>query len=98
MSLLKKANKAIASRFITNFEDTFKIQVRAQHGILAGWFSITAIVVLFIIKMWLGLRAGSISVVANAFHLLSHLANSVILVVSFRMATRPAAISRGPPR
>lgn len=90
MTLLEKSNKAIASRFIKNFEDTFNNQVRAKHGILAGWFSIAAIVVLFIIKMWMGIRAGSISIVANAFHLLSHLANSVILVVSFRMATRPA--------
>jgi cation diffusion facilitator family transporter len=90
MGILEKANKAIASRFIKNFDDVFNNQVRAKHGTFAGWISIMAIVMLFIIKMGLGLRAGSISVVANAFHLLSHLANSVILVVSFRMATRPA--------
>ncbi len=90
MAILEKANKAIASKFIKNFDDVFDNHVRAKYGIFAGWISITAIVVLFIIKMGLGIRAGSISVVANAFHLLSHLANSVILVVSFRMATRPA--------
>lgn len=90
MTFLEKTNRAIAARFIEDFEDTFNNRVRAKHGILAGWISITAILVLFVIKMGLGIRAGSISVVANAFHLLSHLANSVILVVSFRMATRPA--------
>ncbi|NIO04253.1 MAG: cation transporter, partial [Proteobacteria bacterium] len=41
-------------------------------------------------KMVLGLMAGSISVVADAFHLLSHLANSVILVISFWVTSRPA--------
>jgi cation diffusion facilitator family transporter len=90
MSLLEKANKAIATKFIKNFDDVLNNHVRANYGIFAGWISITAIVVLFIIKMGLGIRAGSISIVANAFHLLSHLANSVILVVSFRLATRPA--------
>jgi cation diffusion facilitator family transporter len=90
MKILERINGAIASRFIKDFEDTFNIQVRAKHGIVAGWFSIIAMVMLFIVKMWMGIQAKSISVVANAFHLLSHLANSVILVVSFRMATRPA--------
>ncbi len=90
MVLLEKTNKALASSFIKDFEDIFNNQVRAKHGQLAGWMSISAMLVLFIIKMGLGIRAGSISVIANAFHLLSHMANSVILVVSFRMATRPA--------
>jgi len=90
MSLLEKANKIIATKFIKNFDDVFNNHVRAKYGIFAGWISITAMVVIFIIKLGLGIRAGSISIVANAFHLLSHLANSVILVVSFRMATRPA--------
>jgi cation diffusion facilitator family transporter len=90
MNLLEKTNRAVATRFIKNFDDVFNNHVRAKYGIFAGWTSITAMVALFIIKMGLGIRAGSISIVANAFHLLSHLANSVILVVSFRMATRPA--------
>jgi cation diffusion facilitator family transporter len=90
MAILEKTNKALTTKFIKNFEDTYNNQVRAKHGILAGWISISAMLVLFIVKMWLGIRAGSISIVANAFHLLSHMANSVILVVSFRMATRPA--------
>ena len=90
MTILEKTNKAIATRFIKKFDDVFNNHVRAKHGQLAGWMSISAMLLLFIVKMGLGIRAGSISVVANAFHLLSHLANSVILVVSFRMATRPA--------
>lgn len=90
MSLLDKINKALATRFIKDFEDIFNNQVRAKHGQLAGWMSISAMLVLFIVKMGLGIRAGSISIVANAFHLLSHMANSVILVVTFRLAARPA--------
>lgn len=90
MNVLEKTNKVIATRFIKNFDDVFNNHVRAKYGIFAGWISTTAIVVLFIIKMGLGIRSGSISIVANAFHLFSHLANSVILVVTFRLAARPA--------
>jgi len=64
--------------------------VRIQHGILAGWVSIIATVALFAVKMTLGLMSGSISVVADAFHLLSHLANSIILLVSFWVTSKPA--------
>ena len=78
MTVFEKTNRAIAARFIKNFDDIFNNRVRAEYGIFAGWVSITAIMVLFIIKMGLGIRAGSISIVANAFHLLSHIANSVI--------------------
>jgi cation diffusion facilitator family transporter len=90
MRILEKINRAIAARFIKNFDDVYNNHVRAKHGLLAGRVSIFAMLVLFIVKMGLGIRSGSISIVANAFHLLSHMANSVILVVSFRMAIRPA--------
>jgi hypothetical protein len=85
MTIFEKTNLAMAARFIKDFEDVFNNRVRAEYGIFAGCVSITAIMVLFIIKMGLGIRAGSISIVANAFPLLSHLANSMILVVSFRI-------------
>lgn len=90
MNVLKTTNHIIASIFIEDMEDIFNHRVRTQHGLLAGWTSITATILLFVIKMVLGIRSGSISVVANAFHLLSHLANSVILVVAFFVTARPA--------
>lgn len=64
-------------------------RVRIQHGLLAAWVSMITILLLFILKMVLGIASGSISVVADAFHLLSHLANSVILLVSFWVTAKP---------
>lgn len=90
MKILDQLNTGIARTFIKNFNDTDNQKVRIQHGLLAGWVSIIAIFLLFAVKLVLGLLADSISVVANAFHLLSHLANSVILVVSFHLTARPA--------
>ena len=90
MKILEAGNRAIGSWFISDFDDTNNKNVRIRYGLLAGWISIFATISLFVLKMVLGLKAGSISVVANAFHLLSHLANSIILVVSFWVTSRPA--------
>jgi cation diffusion facilitator family transporter len=90
MKVLEKLNRWLANLFIADLDDIDNKQVRIKYGLLAGWISIIAILVLFCLKMILGLMAGSISVVANAFHLLSHLANSIILVVSFKVTARPA--------
>jgi len=90
MKIFEQINRRISSWFINDFDDIDNKQVRIQYGLMAGWISIIATLILFIFKMALGLMAGSISVVANAFHLLSHLANSIILVVSFKVTARPA--------
>ncbi|NIS63265.1 MAG: cation diffusion facilitator family transporter [Proteobacteria bacterium] len=90
MKILEAANRSLGKWFIEGFTDTDNKKVRIQHGLLAGWVSIFATLSLFVVKMVLGLKAGSISVVADAFHLLSHLANSIILVVSFWVTSRPA--------
>ncbi len=90
MKILETANRALGKWFIEGFDDTDNKRVRIRHGLLAGWISIVATLSLFILKMVLGLKSGSISVVADAFHLLSHLVNSIILVVSFWITSRPA--------
>ena len=90
MKFLETINRAVCKRVIRHFDDIDNKRVRIQYGLLAGWVSIIATVILFTVKMVLGLMAGSVSIVADAFHLLSHLANSVILVVSFWVTARPA--------
>jgi cation diffusion facilitator family transporter len=90
MKILEAPNRALGTWFIEGFHDTDNKEVRIRYGLLAGWISIFATISLFIVKMVLGLKAGSISVVADAFHLLSHLVNSIILVVSFWVTSRPA--------
>jgi len=90
LRILEKTNQTLAGYFIRDFDRTDDPIVRFRHGILAGWTSIIMTVLLFAVKMIMGLMSGSISVVADAFHLLSHLANSIILVVTFWVAAKPA--------
>ncbi len=90
MKFLQNANSKLIRLFIPDYQQTDNNKVRVQYGLLAGWVSVSFTLVLFVIKMYLGLKAQSISVMANAFHLLSHLVNSVILIVSFHVTARPA--------
>jgi cation diffusion facilitator family transporter len=83
-------HRKLARRFIKDSDNTDNKSVRIQYGLVAGWFGIYGTFLLFVVKMTLGILTGSVSVIANAFHLLSHLANSIILVVSFKLTSRPA--------
>jgi cation diffusion facilitator family transporter len=90
MEIFEQIDHSLGSWLIRDFDRTDDKTVRNRYGLVAGWISIFVIIVLFVVKLTLGLRSGSISVVADAFHLLSHLANSAVLVVSFWVAAKPA--------
>lgn len=90
MGVLESFNRKVANWFIRDFDNTDNKLVRINYGLVAGWVGIFATIGLFVVRMVLGLMSGSASIVANAFHLLSHLANSIILVVSFKVTARPA--------
>jgi cation diffusion facilitator family transporter len=90
MKILEPTNRVLGKWFIKDFDEIGHKGVRIQYGMLAGGFSILVSSCLFTVKMILGLLSGSISIVADAFHLLSHLASSIILVVSFWVTSRPA--------
>lgn len=90
MNILNRCNQKLVQVLIKDSENTHNKSVRIKYGLTAGWISIIATLLLFLVKMTLGLMADSVSLVANSFHLLSHLANSIILVISFRVTARPA--------
>lgn len=92
MKILEKTNRILSNLFITDFHKTGNQKVRIKYGLLAGWTSIVINVLLFIIKIVIGLASGSISIVADAFHLLSHLANSIILVITFWVTGKPSTM------
>lgn len=92
MAIFEKFDRKVANWFIKDFDNTDNKLVRIRYGLVAGWVGIYATIALFVVKMVLGLMSGSASIVADAFHLLSHLANSIILVVSFKVTARPATV------
>ena len=76
--------------FVKNNEDYGNSEVRTAYGVLAGIVGIVCNVVLFIIKLIIGMLLNSITVIADAFNNLSDAASSIIGFVGARVASRPA--------
>ncbi len=65
-------------------------EFRGKVGIVQGWISIGLNLLLFGIKLFFGLVSNSIALIADAFHTLSDLASSAIVVFGFKMSSKPA--------
>jgi cation diffusion facilitator family transporter len=63
---------------------------RTRIGVLQGWVSITVNVVLFVLKLVIGIMAGAVSVIADAVHTLSDVISSAIVIWGFKQAQKPA--------
>jgi cation diffusion facilitator family transporter len=55
-----------------------------------GWISIVANALLFIFKFWVGLKSGSVAIIADAWHTLSDSLSSVILLFGVKISGKPA--------
>ena len=55
-----------------------------------GWFSILANFFLFVMKIWVGIMAGSVSMIADSWHTLSDSLTSIVVVIGFWVSGRPA--------
>ncbi len=62
---------------------------RSAYATLEGWVSVVANVVLFAVKLALGLMSGSIALIADAVHTITDSLTSVVVIVSARVARRP---------
>ena len=74
-------------------KDVDRIQdqgVRERCGVVSGMVGIVFNVCLFVAKLVAGLLTGSIAIMADAFNNLSDAGSSIITLVGFKMASRPA--------
>ena len=63
---------------------------RNALGVLAGRVGIGCNLLLFALKLGAGLLAGSVSIMADAINNLSDASGSVVTLVGFRLAGKPA--------
>ncbi len=63
---------------------------RDYYGKLAGWASILTNLFLFVIKAVLGFMSGSLALIADAFHTLSDIGTSIIVLISFFITAKPS--------
>ena len=76
--------------FVKNYQDTGNPAVHSAVGILAGVTGIVCNCLLFLGKLIVGLLVGAVSIVADAVNNLSDAASSVVTLLGFRLARRPA--------
>ena len=80
----------LIKKFIKTPDDTKNPAVRAAYGKLSGAVGIALNIILFIGKIIVGVLSGSVSVTADAVNNLSDASSSVISLIGFRLAEKPA--------
>jgi len=59
-------------------------------GIVEGWVSVVLNTLLFGLKIWAGTLIGSVAMVADAWHTLSDTLTSLVVIIGFWIAGKPA--------
>ena len=75
--------------FIGKNKDTANSKVRGKYANLAGVTGILLNILLFIGKLTLGIIAGSVAIIADAFNNISDAGSSVVTLIGFRLANKP---------
>lgn len=76
--------------FVKDHKNTANREVRQRYAYLSGFTGIISNIVLFLMKLFIGLYLNSIAVMADAFNNLSDVASSVVTIFGFMMSEKPA--------
>lgn len=76
--------------FVRNADQTGDPKVRSAYGVLSGAVGILCNFLLFAGKLAVGTISGSVSVTADAVNNLSDASSSIVTLVGFRIAEKPA--------
>lgn len=87
---MKAVSRYVVRRWIPDWERSEDLKVRARYGRLAGGTSLGVNLLLFAAKLALGVRFGSVALVADAVHTLSDSATSLLVIVGMGAASRPS--------
>ena len=82
--------KYIIKKFISNSEDINNPEVRKNYGIVSGFVGIFCNIILFISKIIAGILTSSVSITADAFNNLSDAGSSIVTIIGFKLADKPA--------
>ena len=82
--------KLLLRLFVKNYQDSGSPQVRTQVGSLAGFVGIGCNLLLCAMKLLVGMLAGSVSITADALNNLSDASGSIVTLIGFRVAGKPA--------
>ncbi len=80
----------LISLFIKDNKNVSSPKVRGKYGKLSGVVGIVANIILFLAKLTVGLLTTSVSIIADALNNLSDSASSIITLIGFKFAEKPA--------
>ncbi len=80
----------IVKLFVKDSENVKDNSVRKAYGTLGGFVGILCNLILCVIKITVGLITGSISIMADGFNNLSDMGSSLITIIGFKLAGKPA--------
>ncbi len=76
--------------FVKDYSDPASVRVRSAIGSLSGWVGIVCNLLLFLGKLFIGFLSGSVSIAADAMNNLSDASGSIVTLLGFRLAGKPA--------
>lgn len=76
--------------FIKEPENINDENTRNQYGFLGGTVGIVSNLILFLMKLTIGLLSSSISILADAFNNFFDCTSSIITIIGFKLANKPA--------
>ncbi|MDI3536213.1 MAG: hypothetical protein PWP16_276 [Eubacteriaceae bacterium] len=82
--------KLLIRRRIKNYEDVTDQSVREAYGVLSGTIGLMCNLLLFIIKLGVGLVINSIAVISDAFNNLTDMGSSMISILGSKFSNKPA--------
>ena len=82
--------KLLLRLFVKNGQNTKDPAVRTAVGKLSGAVGIVSNLLLFAIKLIVGIFSGSVAVTADAMNNLSDAASAIVTLIGFRLAEKPA--------
>lgn len=83
-------SKLLINMFIKNKDNIEDEKVRGSYLMLGGFVGIAVNILLFSTKLFVGLLASSIAIMADAFNNLSDAASSIITIIGFKLSKKPA--------
>jgi cation diffusion facilitator family transporter len=87
---MKKFTRWLAAKAIKNHQNVNDLKVRSHYGTLEGWTSIVINLLLFVVKIALGLSIRSVSLIADAVHTLADSGTSAVVIIGFKIARKPS--------
>ncbi len=82
--------KLLLRLFVKNYKDTSQPKVRSGVGLLSSAVGIACNALLCALKLAVGKLSGSVSITADAMNNLSDAASSVVTLIGFKLAEKPA--------